>query len=1139
MDFYAVLDQVVALLRSRGRVSYRALKRQFALDDEVLADLKAELRYARYPVVEDEDQGLVWTGETGSSTAERSPAPDLGAEHAPHSIQPSAEPRAPEAERRQLTVLFCDLVDSTVLASRLDPEELREVVRAYQTSCAEVIRRFGGHIAQYLGDGLLVYFGYPQAHEDDAQRAVRAGLGIVEAIGQQNRRLEHGQGVRLAVRVGVHTGLVVVGEIGGSERQERLALGDTPNVAARLQALAKPDTVVLSAATYGLVQGYFSCHELGPQVLKGLSSPLQLYQALYESGAQSRLDVAAIRGLTPLVGREPEVTLLQERWAQVEEGRGQVVVVSGEAGIGKSRLVQVLKDDLAAPHAWWECRCSPYHQHSAFYPAIDLMQRVMRFNQEDAPEEKLHKLEGAVEASGLIRAEVVPLLATLLSLPLPEPYEAPTFSPQRQKEQILQAVVAWLLAATERQALLSIWEDLHWADPSTLELVDLLIDQAPTARMFIMLTFRPEFTPPWGSRTHVTALTLDRLPHIQAEELVAKVTDGKALPAEVLQQVVRKTDGVPLFVEELTKMVLESGLLRECGDGYELIGPLPPLAIPTTLHDSLMTRLDRLAVVKEVAQLGATLGRTFSYALLQAVSPWNQGALQRALAQLVDAELLYQRGVPPQATYIFKHALIQDTAYQSLLKSTRQQSHQRIAQVLEAQFPETVETQPELLAHHYTEAGLTAQAVRYWHQAGQRAHQRSANQEAIQHFSKGLEVLATRPETPDRVTQELTLRIALGAPLMATKGYASSEVAHTYARARELCQQLGETPQLFSVLLRLHVFYLVRGEFHNARELGEQCLHIAQHSHDPVHLLEAHYALGSALFWLGDLATARTHFEHSIALYDPQQRHSVANITDTMVTNLSYLSWLLWLLGYPDQALRTSQKALARARQLAHPYSLAFALSFAVRLHHARAEIHHIQQQTEELTSLGSTQGFPYWVAVATIWRGWIAMEQGRQDDGMVQLHQGLTLSSSSGSELLRTFWQALLAEVCAKVGQVGEGLQAVDDAFLAAHMNGERFYEAELCRLKGILALQTRGQHAASDPQADAEACFRQALDRARRQQAKSLELRAAISLARLWQQQGKCAEARRLLGETYGWFIEGFDTADLQAAKALLEEL
>jgi class 3 adenylate cyclase len=810
MTFEEILDQAIATLQRRGRLTYGALKRQFQLDDAYLEDLKAELIEGQRLAADEDGRVLVWTG--GVSTPPASDVSPPAHQETPlaapdtRTASPAVAPRSADAERRQLTVLFCDLEDSTVLASQLDPEDWREVVRAYQDTCAKVIARFAGHIAQYLGAGLLVYFGYPWAHEDDAQRAVRAGLGIVEAMGQLNTRLKQDRGVELAVRLGIHTGLVVVGEVGGGARQEQLALGETPNLAARLQGIAAPNTVVISTATLQLLGGFFVCLSLGTPALKGLAQPVEVYRVLYESTARSRLEAAGSTGLTPLVGREQEVGLLIERWAQVKDGMGQVILLSGEAGIGKSRLVQVLTEHVAAePQAWLTpCQCSPYYQNTALYPMIELLERVaLRFDREESPQQKLRKLEGFLVQYGLPLTEAVPLFAALLSLPLGTDYVPLTVSAEQQKQKTLHALLTVMLRIAAQQPVLFVMEDLHWVDPTTMEFLTLLVDQGPTARILALWTFRSDFSPPWTGRSHLTQVMLPRLPRQQATEMTDRVAHGKALPAEVMEQVVAKTDGVPLFVEELTKMVLESGLLQVREDRYELTGPLPPLAIPATLHDSLMARLDRLAAVKSLAQLGAMLGREFSYALLHAVSAWDEETLQRGLHQLVAAELLYQRGLPPQATYVFKHALIQDTAYQSLLRSTRQQQHQRIAQVLEARFPEVIETQPELLAQHYTEAGLIAQAIPYWQRAGEHAVERSAHVEAVGHFTKGLALLKTLPDPPQHAQQELTLQIALGAPLMALHGLSASEVGRAYARARELCQQIRETPELVPVLVGL------------------------------------------------------------------------------------------------------------------------------------------------------------------------------------------------------------------------------------------------------------------------------------------------------------------------------------------------
>ena len=1122
MTFEEILDQAIAMLQRRGRLTYSTLKRQFQLDDAALEDLKNELIAGQRLAVDEEGNVLVWTG---------------GAVSAPHQTEPPSTPPPHEAERRQLTVLFCDLVGSTTLSGQLDPEDLREVVRAYQAACAEVIQHFDGYIAQYLGDGLLVYFGYPRAHEDDAQRAVRAGLGIVEAMGTLNTQLAQEKGVRLAVRLGIHTGLVVVGEMGGGSRQEQLALGETPNVAARIQGLAAPDTVLVSTATYRLIAGFFECQDLGTPTLKGVTEPVPVYQILGESAAQSRLDVAGSTGLTPLVGREHEVGLLQERWAQSRDGLGQVVLLSGEAGIGKSRLVRVLTERVADEGVpWLTLRCSPYHTNSAFYPVIAHLQRLLQWDRPETPAARLDTLEQGLRTTGLPLEDIVPLLAALLSLPVPEQYPPLTLSPQRQKQKTQEALVAWLLAETARHPVLAVWEDLHWADPSTLELLDLLLDHVPMARLLLVLTARPEFRPPWAPRSYVTQLTLPRMPRRQSEEMVLRVTGGKPVPAEVLAQIVAKTDGIPLFIEELVKTILAAGLVQEDTGRYVLTGPLPPLAIPATLQDALMARLDRLAVVKEVAQLGAVLGREFSYELLRAVAPQDEGTLQQALAQLMEAELLYQRGLPPHATYVFKHALIQDAAYQALLKSTRQQYHARIAHVLEAQFPETVATQPELLAHHYTEAGLTAQAIPYWQQAGQHALQRSAPAEAIAHLTQGLAVLTTLPETPARLQQELDLQVALGTALRTTKGNAAPEVERPYTRARELCAQLGDTPQLFPVLRGLMLYYQGRGQLHTASQLGEQLLRLAQALPDPAHLLLAHFQLGWALCWRGEPAAARTHHTQALALYEPQAHRGLAVRYggDLGVASGGYLARALWYLGYPDQALQRTQAARTLAQEVAHPISLAQALVHAAVVHQCRREVLAAHAQAAAGTTLATAQGFVQWVARGTVLHGWALALQGQGEAGLAEIRQGLATELATGSTLYQPYFLGLLAEAYGAGGHPAAGLAALAEALAVMDTTELRYYGAELYRLKGALLLQQAVPDAAQ-----AAACFSQALDVARQQQAKSFELRAATSLARLWQSQDKCQAASELLAPVYEWFTEGFATADLQEAKALLEAL
>jgi predicted ATPase/class 3 adenylate cyclase len=1085
--------------------------------------------------------GACGTALSGQPRASQSTPPDAwrhSQETQPALVTPpSAEGPRPAAERRQLTVLFCDLVDSTALATQLDPEELREVVRAYQRVCAEAIQRFEGHIAQYLGDGLLVYFGYPQAHEDDGQRAVRAALGMVQAIARLNDRLGREWGVRLAVRVGIHTGMVVVGEMGSGGRQEQLALVETPNVAARLQDLAAADTIVISAATQRLVQGVFVCEELGAHALKGVATPVRVCRVLREREAKNGVGMAVGGGLTPLLGREQEVGMLLERWAQVKDGYGQVVLLNGEAGIGKSRLVEVVKERVTGErHTRIELRCSPYYQHSALHPMIEALRRLLRWRQEDFAPEKLSKLETALSRHGFWLPNVVPLFAALLALPPPEHYPPLTLGPQGQKHKTLEALLVWLRRETDEHPVLFIVEDLHWVDPSTLEFLSLVVDQAATMRLFALFTYRPIFRPSWAPQAHLTPLSLSRLPRHQAALMIEQVAGGRALPAEVHQQLLTKTDGVPLFVEELTKMVLESGLLRDVGDRYELIGPLPPLAIPATLQDSLMARLDRLATGKLVAQLGATIGRQFAYELLQAVSPLDEATLQQALERLVEAELLYQRGVPPRGTYVFRHALIQEVAYQSLLRSMRQQYHQQIAQALVARFPETVDTQPELVAHHYTEAGLAAQAVPYWQRAGQRAIERSANLEAISHLTKGLDVLKTLPETPQRTQQELTLQLALGTPLVMIRGYEAPEVEQAYARAQELCQQVGDRSQRFSVLVGLRRLYFGRGQLRTAREVAEECLTLAQDLGNPAFLQEAHAMLGTTLVYQGELLSARTHLEQGLALCHAQVGRSLAfsDSTDPEVFCLTQLSWALWMLGYSEQALTRSRQACALAQKLAHPYSLTYALVFASALSMFRREAQRVQEQAEAAIALAHEQGFARWLAVGMGWRGWALAEQGAVQDGLAQLRQAPTVGLSQ--QPLR------LAEVYGKAGQPEQGLRVLTETLAAVSSNGERRFEAELYRLRGeLLLMQSAGTRGSRTAQAEVEAetCFRRAIEVARLQQAKAFELRAAMSLSRLWQRQGQRHAARDTLAMVYGWFTEGFDTPDLQEAKALLEAL
>jgi class 3 adenylate cyclase/tetratricopeptide (TPR) repeat protein len=838
-------------------------------------------------------------------------------------------------------VLFCDLVDSTRLSRQLDPEDYRTVIRAYQEAAVAAIQPFDGYVAQYLGDGLLLYFGWPQAYEDAALRAVHASLAILDALGPLNSHLEPQYGVRVAVRLGLHTGLAVIGAVGSGTRQEALAMGDTPNITARIQGLAGLNTVALSATTARLVQGAFTLEDLGTHHLKGVTEPMPVFRLLGPREVYSD-EVTAVPAPVPfLVGRNEEIGLRRRRWEQSKEGLGQVVLISGEAGIGKSTLVQALRTHVGREDVTWiTCRCSPYHTNSVLYPIIEHLQRALRWQPDDPATEKLDKLEQALRTSRLPLQETVSLLAAPLSVPYAERYAPLALTPQQQKQQILDTMVAWLAAEAERQPVLVLWEDLHWTDPTTLELLGLFVDQAPTVPMLHVLTFRPGFVPPWPTRSHMTPLTLTRLERPQVEALITHLAGGKSLPMEVVQHIVAKTDGVPLFVEELTKMLLESELLRAEAEHYALTGSLSTVPIPATLQDSLMARLDLLPAARDVAQLGAVLGREFAYDWLRAVSPLDEATLQARLAQLVTAELLYQRGRPPRATYVFKHALIQDAAYAALLRSTRQQYHQRIAQMLATRFPEMAETRPALLAHHYTEAALPEDAVAFWHKAGQKASERSAYVEAIAHLRKGLEVLQALPETATRAQRELTLQLTLGESLEASQGYTAPEVVPVYTRVHGLCQQVDEIPQIFPALIVLRRFYAFRGEVQTAQELAEQLLHLAQRQPDAARLQEAHWALGHTLYFRGEFVPARTHLEQSMACYTPRPLSAQADrdAAGTQIACLLIAAWNLWTLGYADQALGSAHEALRLTHELAHPFTLVMSLYAMTLLHWLMAQ---------------------------------------------------------------------------------------------------------------------------------------------------------------------------------------------------------
>jgi class 3 adenylate cyclase/predicted ATPase len=1060
-------------------------------------------------------------GEPAALPSEAKPGPLTGA-------------AAPEAERRQLTVMFVDLVGSTALSGRLDPEDMGAVIRAYQDACANVITRFEGHIAKYLGDGVLAYFGYPQAHEDAAERAVRAGLGVIEAVA----RLAAPDGTPLAARVGIATGLVVVGElIGRGEAQERAVVGETPNLAARLQAVAEPNAVVIGPTTRRLIGSLFEDADLGARDLKGFAAPVRAWRVLGPSAAHGRFDARQAAGLTPLVGREAELALLLGRWEQAKDGQGQVVLLSGEPGIGKSRVVREMRERLAGePHRRLSYQCSPYHPTSPLHPVIEQLERAAGLVRDELPGQQLDKLERLlVRGTGQLD-ETVPLLAALLAVPTGGRYPPLDLTPQRQKQRTLDVLVDQLAGLAAEQPVLVVYEDVHWVDPTTLELLDLTIERVRRLPVLLLMTFRPEFKPPWTGLPHVSALALTRLGRRQGAALVKRMTGGKALPAEVAEQIAAKTDGVPLFVEELTKAVLESGLLRDEGDRYALAGPLPPLAIPATLQDSLLARLDRLAPVKEVAQVGAAIGREFAYELLAAVAPLPDDRLREALDQLVGAELVFRRGTPPEASYSFKHALVQDAAYGTLLKSKRRQIHAHIAAALEERFPEAAELQPELLARHCTEAGLADKAIEYWYRAGRRAMAQSAMAEAVAQLTQALELLAGLPAGPDRDRRELDLQIALGGALIAAKGWSSSEVGRTYERARELCTKEARLPQLLAALSGLYAHHLHWSGARVALGIAEELLRLAERQGDTAAQAAGHRFVATGLMFNGRLLTALPHFERALALYDPADRSSPVHLwgPDTRVACLSFTALILLWQGYPDRAVVRGREALAAAHELGHPYTTSQALFLNGWLHQIRGESRVVRGRSGTMMSLTAEHGFAAWLTDATILHGWALAAAGEVTVGLAQMRHGLAACQASGVLLFQPSYLGLLADLSIRAGNPTEALALLDEAEAIVDRAEVRWFEAELHRLQGEALLGTG--RADSD---EAEACFARAIESARAQSAKWWELRAVTALARLWVDQGERRKARDLLAPVYAWFTEGFDSQDLRNARTLLDEL
>ena len=1057
-----------------------------------------------------------------------------------------------EAEHRQLTVMFCELAgrplggdqadDALFSSTELDLEDLSSNMRRFQTACARVVESFGGHIAQYLGEGLMVYFGYPVAHEDDARRAAHAGLGILEAVEQLNETVSEGS--RMTVRLGLHTGPVVAGEVGAGETRERLALGSTPNVAARVQSLARPGDMILSQTTQRLVAGFFVLESRGSHSVKGISKPIELFRAIEKSDVRNPFEIALSRGLTPLEGRWEELALLAGRLRQAYGGRAQAALIQGEAGIGKSRLLYALAEH-AAGHTRWTCRCSPYAQGSPLEPLIDLLQRILKLEiHKQDPERRVRSLETFLERLDLASDEAVALLAGLLSVPLPPRYPGLAQTPQRQKQRTLELVLEIIMQEARHGPLLFIVEDLHWIDPSTQEFLDLLL-RRPDGRLLTVLAFRPSYSPPWSSTpVPLTEIALDRLSSAEAVAVVRHFTGGKALPAEVERQVVERADGIPLFVEELTKMVLESEALREDEDCYQLIGSLSALAIPTSVHDLLTARLDRLSSSRELVQWGAVIGRDFTHEMLQAVCELDEETLQEKLTRVLDTGLVLREEAASRVVYVFKHALIQDAAYGSLLRRQRRSYHGRVATVLTESFPEIIEQRPQVIAFHYTEAQKPEPAIDYWQLAGQRDFQRAAFPEAVGHLERGLALLAGLQQGPDRDQRELALQAALGSVHSSTRGFGSTEVEESFARAFAICQRIGDVPQLFWVLFGLWRFHFVRANYDRALELAEQLIRLASGSRDLdgelSHRLAAHFSVGATLHCRGQFAPALDHLERAIAISRRDRVHHDAAQTgqDSGVASRCWAAMTLYFLGYPDRARRLCEDAVAQAERIGHAFTHTYALNISGYVAYYRRDRQSLKHFFEQVVEQARAQG-SFWEPLAETFLGWAGAD--RQ-----QLRQGFDGYLSSGSRLQRPQIYAALAEVALWQGDAEQARRDLERARAAIDETGERYFEAEVLRIRGEVALldDSNGSNDSNDSdngtgRRRAEEHFRQSLAVATEQGNQAIALRTTTSLCRLLRADNRMGEARELLAQAYGELTEGFDTPDLQQARELFATL
>jgi len=1021
-----------------------------------------------------------------------------GAAGVPAPVPAVTERTATGVLRRQMSVMFCDLVGSTELGQSLDPEDLRDVIHAYRAACATVIEAHAGLAAQYIGDGIVAYFGYPVAHEDDARRAARAGLEIVAAIRKLDTRLSAERGIPVAVRVAIHTGLTVVGDIGGMSGQERLALGDTPNIAARLQALAASNTVVVSGTTHGLIAGFFETTPLGRHALKGVTEPVEMYRVDAASGARHRLEAAPAHRMTPYVGRGEAVATLTRAWTAALAGSGCAELLIGEPGVGKSRLVARLRETLgASSYEDLSCYCSPYYRGSAYHPIVDAIRGKLGLDGDIAAAEQLARLRVAVAGQGEDGELVLALIAQLIGIPPEAGYRAPALHPLAQKQKTAEALLALIPASTGKPTLMIV-EDLHWADPTTVEFLGAVLGKAPRAPLLVLLTARPEFQPPWQGAHAPGVLTVNQLSAAETETMIRRATGGKALPSKVLSLLVRKADGNPLFVEEMTRMLLDSPLLRDTGEAYELTGPLPDVLVPTSLTELLTARLDGMqADARRVLQVAAAIGREFGAELVRDTPQDDAAAISRGLSALLDQGLVFETG----GGYVIKHALIQDAAYESLLKRTRQQYHERIALALAARTDGR--TPPEVIAGHFIKAGQPAAAIPYCLQAGQRAVASSANEEAASHLRLGLELLAAQPATPGRDRTELALLATLGTALTMQKGWAAPEVAEAYSRAEALCARVGPAPQLFWVLWGMWAFHLVRGDQHIALDAAKRVMDVARGETGSGLEVEAHFALGLTHYYLGDLAAARDHLEQAVAAYVPEAHHANASLScqDVGVTSRSVLSMVLELLGEPEGALARSREAVELAERLRHPFSHAYALGCAAWLHAYRREPALMAARARELVALTRAQALDWWLIWGLIFDGYADIDAGRAREGAARMDEALALYRSVGTGMVVPYFLVLLAQGEAAAGDVDRALERLAQARAAMAQGGEAFASSEADRLEADLRLARLAARGAPDPaeRERIEGLYRQALATARAQGSVVFAARAREGLARL----------------------------------------